>query len=358
MTPNNSGDEFPYDCETAVDLHSIPTADLLSGIDDTLFKDQLQQDQEMSHHMQTTWPAHMDRVPDIEKVDSIYKFEVDINGDSNNWLYEPKLEKIFIKMSSVMNISISYVPHPGQLFLRAMILYTSPDDMHLPVKRCANHREKDHSVNVHHILRSCHTQANYYGNDDGQLFKDRLSVVVPLGERRPNDEGQATEQIGLQFECQNSCTSGINRRPTSIMFTLETYTCELVGKKVVQFKVCSCPKRDAEREMPQKRATADSGSYPKGKKPKYQLTRSDLPGIKVEPQDEMSPPPPNATPRHSSEGVTVTLTLPNADIMCHVLECAYNKVAGEMAKNQSNNVEKYWKCLEHVNKLKEAHTEH
>lgn len=300
-------------------------------------------------------PPHWDKVPDMVKVDSDYKFEVTINGDNNNWLYVPQLEKIFIKMTSVMNINISFIPITGNLSLRAMILYTSPDEMHLAVKRCANHRESDKSKNVHHILRSCHTRAYYEGNDDGTRFKERLSVVVPLGTMQANEDGLATEQIGLQFLCQNSCVSGINRRSTSIIFTLETQKGHIVGKKVVQFKVCSCPKRDADREAPQKRVAGESGGHSRGKRPKYQLTRSEAPEIKTEPRDEAIDSSSNPSQEPVKE-VTVTLTLPT-EIMRYVLDAAYNKIAGDMAKHKDKS-EHYWKHLKHVEKLQEAYSNH
>lgn len=50
--------------------------------------------------------------------------------------------KIYIKLNSVMNVSFSYIPMNSNdyLYLRAMIVFSSPDEMHLPVNRCPNHR--------------------------------------------------------------------------------------------------------------------------------------------------------------------------------------------------------------------------
>lgn len=62
-------------------------------------------------------------------------------GENQNWLFNPKIGKVYIKLNSVMKVTLSYKPYSTtNLFLRAMILYSSPDDMHLQVKRCANHR--------------------------------------------------------------------------------------------------------------------------------------------------------------------------------------------------------------------------
>lgn len=374
--------------ETAVDLQGINTGDLLQSPLSYEQQDHIMEEYKEAHIVDQNWvhsedphlttipdaikPApiitqewvqsgepHLSRIPDLLKVETDYKFEVTINGDNNNWLYVPALEKIFIKMSSTMNINISYIPPPqgSQLYLRAMILFSNTDQMHLPVKRCANHREsdsKDNHVLNHHILRCLHPSSFYRGFEDGLFFQDRLCAMVPLCSPT-NEDGLAQEAIGLEFVCQNSCTSGINRRSTSIMFTLEEHTGKLVGKRVVQFKVCSCPKRDAEREMPEqlKRKPSGAQSHPRGKKPKYQVTLENT-EIKTEPVDSPPEPVPSPSPPGAGE-VTLTLTMPNAEAMRHVLECAFNKIAGVMASDPDNS-EKYIRLLKQTGKLRDAYT--
>lgn len=77
----------------------------------------------------------------------------------------------------------------------------------------------EHPNAVSHILRCGRRDTEYQGTDDGQKFGDKLSILVPLGK---NGYGDVTnETIALEFVCQNSCVSGINRRSTAIIFTLE-----------------------------------------------------------------------------------------------------------------------------------------
>lgn len=78
----------------------------------------------------------------MENVDTNFSFDMHIDpGENQNWLFNPKIGKVYIKINSVMKVTLSYKPYNAtNLYLRAMILYSSPDDMHLPVKRCANHR--------------------------------------------------------------------------------------------------------------------------------------------------------------------------------------------------------------------------
>lgn len=72
-----------------------------------------------------------------------------------------------------------------------------------------------------HILKCCHPNTQYVGIENGQLFGQRLSVFVPLGRSAVNEEGFASESLMLEFMCQNSCTTGINRKSTAVVFTLE-----------------------------------------------------------------------------------------------------------------------------------------
>lgn len=98
------------------------------------------------------------------------------------------------------------------------------------------------------------------------------------------------------------------------------------------FKVCSCPKRDMQREdtsfMPRKRESSAAVGY--GKRPTKMTC---LTQIKTE--------PPNPCPSNSFEEslpetpYTVTLTMPSKESMQHVLRCAYNEVTGLMANTSA-----------------------
>jgi hypothetical protein len=44
-----------------------------------------------------------------------------------------------------------------------------------------------------------------------------------------------------------SCPGGLNRRDTAVIFTLE-FGGDIIGRKVVPVRICTCPKRDLETE--------------------------------------------------------------------------------------------------------------
>lgn len=83
----------------------------------------------------------------MEVIETKYALDMHIDpGENQNWLY--KMGKVFIKLNSVMTVTLSYKPYDNSnLYLRAMIVYTSPDDMHLQVGRCANHKASNKSSN-------------------------------------------------------------------------------------------------------------------------------------------------------------------------------------------------------------------
>lgn len=307
---------------------------------------------------QPDYNQHLFHEPNLVPVDLGYNFDVTLKGDSNGWLYVPKPGKIFIKMNSPMTIDVAFTSDAELLFLRAMILFDNVNEMHLPVKRCANHSattKNNDGPDSKHILKCLHHYAKYEGNEEGRVFKDRLSVVVPLGNAvKDGDRNVSSIAISYEFACQNSCTSGINRKSTSIVFTLEDEYCKILGKKAVQFKCCSCPKRDAERERDgNKRKMAGDEPFPKGKRPKY-APRSSQVDIKTEPNDDSDAP---STPGDVElpKIVERSLQLP-VDSMKIIFRCAFNEIAGKMARDQdtppgfykklARNIRKTWESLD------------
>lgn len=309
------------------------------------------QHQQHHHHQQQVLPLvapqppylqqprvelpHLSRIPNIGKITTPYEFEVFVPADSNLVVLSPP-PKLYVKMNSKMTITTSYhQQNPNdQLLVRAMIIFSNPAEMNTPVKRCANHRLTGNESDAKNasILKVNDPKAEYHGQEDGQTFSERLSVVVPLESNELDDRGRITQNIGLEFGCQNSCVSGINRKPTSIVFTLENQIGQLIGKSAIEVKVCSCPKRDSERDqrVKSKRKGGASSSFPLGKHPK----KPRLAQVKVEPDESES----DSTNEQANEQSTaadfavteVKLNFP-ADMVPALLENAFNMIAGKMA---------------------------
>lgn len=109
----------------------------------------------------------------------------------------------------------------------------------------------------------------------------------------------------------------------------------------MNFKVCSCPRRDMEKEegvltnipFPKKRKTGDA-RFPDGKKPCKVIVKE----VKTE---TLSPPPyinaasPSFVPSNDLGARTITITMPDAESAHLVLRLAYNEIAGKMASNKN-----------------------
>lgn len=159
-------------------------------------------------------------------------------------MFSTKLNKVFVKINTILNVQTNFkIVNPArELFVRAMIVYSSQNDLAEPVKKCPNHRESSQQPFPEHILRCTIDQTAYTGVENGKLFKDKLAILIPMTAVASN------EPLKLQFTCQNSCSGGMNRKMTSIVFTLEDEFYEILGRKVLNFKVCSCPKRDKDKD--------------------------------------------------------------------------------------------------------------
>ncbi len=89
-------------------------------------------------------------------------------------------------------------------------------------------------------MKCYHPQTKYVGSENSQLFGDRLSIVVPLGRPPTNEDGIVNETIKWAFLCQNSCVTGINRKSTAVIFTLENESFVFLFEKPFshkQFKI-------------------------------------------------------------------------------------------------------------------------
>lgn len=291
-------------------------------------------------------PNHFDQLPNLVPVRSnSYEFDVVVPPDNKEWYYNPDTSKLFIKMNSTFTINASYKPTSRDqiLFLRAMILFSSPSEMHIPVKRCANHRlSNSEEAQAHNVIKSNHPKAFYYGTENGKIFSERLSVVIPIDFTKYDENGMISESFSYEFGCQNSCSSGMNRRATAIVFTLEDNNYNLLGKRCVSFKVCSCPKRDKDREMQElKRKSGATDGFPHGKRPKMPTqpatataTATATTTIKTEPDDPSSENDEQMPP--AVETTTLKIKIPT-EFTDSVLKYVHDILAGKMAETKTDN---------------------
>ncbi|XP_014284776.1 cellular tumor antigen p53 [Halyomorpha halys] len=214
----------------------------------------------------------LDFLPSLEDYPGYYDFSIDINQSQqgkSSCFYSKILKQVFIDMNKMLLIHFQLSGDVTGLFIRALPVYASPDFSGIPVTRCTVHsvesdpKGKAHSSgfcncskyeNVGHVIRSQSSDAQYYYDD----LSRRHSVLVPI---RKLQVGSQSFPIGYFFSCKTSCPGGMQRRPINIIFTLETACGDVLGRRVLGVRICSCPKRDMERL---------EKDHPKGKKRHYE----------------------------------------------------------------------------------------
>lgn len=135
----------------------------------------------IQYHQQAQ-PDHFGSHPTLVPVSTNYAFDMTVQQEQSVIFSQNKL---FIKLGSKMTFSVSYREQMRNepLFLRAMIVFSKPAEMHLAVKRCNNHRGTSTgppTSALASIIRINNPKAMYCGVENGETFGDRLSVVMPL----------------------------------------------------------------------------------------------------------------------------------------------------------------------------------
>lgn len=169
---------------------------------------------------------HLHENPCLDDLDTQYCFEVEVPMEENEkkqWYYDASVKRLYVKMDQPLTSIISYKALEGSLFVRIMPIYTSLADIRLPVNRCPNHKEKCTLTNRDHLVHyTGHDAVQYLGFENGVKFSDRLAVRIPLNKPRVvTSDGTVKEEICFKIGCLNSCSSGINRRSTALIITLE-----------------------------------------------------------------------------------------------------------------------------------------
>uniref|UniRef100_A0A336M6V4 CSON013041 protein n=1 Tax=Culicoides sonorensis TaxID=179676 RepID=A0A336M6V4_CULSO len=299
--------------------------------------------------------SHMDKPPALDEIETAVGFEVEIPGESSgktSWVYSGKFRKIYIKMNSPFTVNIKYKNYisinqqPSNLKLRIIPVFYEPEDHHMPVNRCKHH----HNDILPHILACKNQNAQHVGHPDEINYGTRLCSVVPM----TSTSSDVKENITLEFYCQNSCVSGINRRTTALIFALEKENNEIIGKRLLYFKVCSCPKRDMNKEeealnegaVQLKRRADDQLTPGRGKRPCKILVKKE---VKQEfPTPDTSPYSPQNSipmlthvetmpPQNINPGVVMPqFIMPNYELALEVLQTAIEKIAN-LSKDAKNS---------------------
>ncbi|KAL0269887.1 UNVERIFIED_CONTAM: hypothetical protein PYX00_007472 [Menopon gallinae] len=188
-------------------------------------------------------------LPAREDYPGPFSFSVLLDGvesTKNKWTYSRLLNKLYIVWDKIIPVQFKWIPSEPHLVVRALPVYTDAQDMKLAVRRCLIHSSPTDASNegfehVKHVIRSDNPGVYYEENQESE----RCSVVVPLGQLQP---GTGTVTVTYKFMCKTTCVTGMMRRPITVLFTLERSNGEVVGRQKLNVKICSCPKRDMQKD--------------------------------------------------------------------------------------------------------------
>lgn len=303
-----------------------------------VFQPQHQHDTQQYEHVPV--PAHFYQLPITENMESPWDFKIELNAESagkTSWMYSTKLNKVFVKINTALNVHASYkIAEPNQvIFVRAMIVYTSNNDLAEPVMKCPNHKAQSNVADPQHILRCTVPTTQYVGVENGKLFYEKLAVIIPMNEIAHN------EPLKLVFTCQNSCSGGMNRKMTSIIFTLENSDGRILGRQLMNFKVCSCPKRDREKDeesntkaLPKKRK-AEPAAPSTSKKIAMTIVKQESDttlSMNSEPIVTFMPSDSTVEVKREPTNSEVHIVMPNQDLKQKLLKNAFDMVSGEIQR--------------------------
>nr|CAH7760946.1 unnamed protein product [Callosobruchus chinensis] len=269
-----------------------------------------------------------------------YNFEVliDPNGSKNAWVYSVPLNKVYMNMKIPFPVDFRVHHRPDfQLYIRTTPVYSAPQFAHENVYRCINHEFAIEEVpcNVpQHIIRCNNRLAEYDGD---KTRNERLSVVIPFA--MPQTGTDNVREM-FEFVCKNSCPMpGMNRRAIEVIFTLEDMSRNIYGRQVLNVRVCSCPKRDKEKD--EKEYYTGKLKPPQGKKRKMEK-----PDKKVAISSD-----------NEFKEYFITIPIVGRHNAQQLLKYSHDLMAGEVVRRANNGTDiPFKKCLSKINaKISQYH---
>ena len=170
---------------------------------------------------------------------------------SIRYTYSKLLNKLFVQRNEICPVLFKCVnnPPPGS-FIKVMPYFKNSLDSSDIVKTCLLHNTAcvdneqsalGHLVQAHLPSHYSVTKVIYDVTEEGQKY-----VLIPCDEL--NECGREHFTVRFKFTCLSSCKSGINRRPTVLVFCLQSPDGFTLGRRVVDLCICTRPGRDRIKE--------------------------------------------------------------------------------------------------------------
>ncbi|XP_045503406.1 cellular tumor antigen p53 [Colias croceus] len=191
-----------------------------------------------------------------------FTVEIDaVNTKKKKYLYSHRLNRIYVDMGCNFSVGFRWDAEKlcgRDVFVRATTVFAELAQAEKRVERCYQHSHESSNAGTEravtmNVLRSARAlgSAGVYYCGRAERSDSWYSVAVRL---------DAPADLAYVFACKSSCSSGINRRPINVIFTLEDICGKVYGRQSVGARVCSCPRRDMLRDE-------EDAEVPRGKRP-------------------------------------------------------------------------------------------
>lgn len=244
---------------------------------------------------------------------------------ANGFQYSDKLQKVFINMNQSLPINFEWMPTLNDIYIRAALVFELDEYSNDVVKMCPNHLQPGEMLYKGHVLICEGPNSIHQAGTDGHhsICTDVSGVNI------------SNTKLLYKFRCKNSCSNGMNRRATKIKFTLESNLGEILGCQTLLVRICSCPKRDKDKEESEK-----------------DVARSDVPRGKKRKSNTSAPIPPEGKKlmeySNTKKGIQLVVNLPDHDDSEGALICLHDYLSGKA--NRTKNFERYNPYIKILNK--------
>ena len=182
---------------------------------------------------------------------------VEVTGKQRqNVQYSGLLKKLYIRQNHAAQLRLVYSGSGDRkLSVSACLMFTNPDQAQHHVTACYQHsRRSDGELKdalAEFVLRMSSDSLNVkYAS-----FKNGRKFVQIDNLPSTNQSSNQCTSVSVKFTDLSSCPGGINRRDTSLVLALTDHSGQLMGRRVLPVRICTCPKRDREKDEREERET-------------------------------------------------------------------------------------------------------
>lgn len=167
--------------------------------------------------------------------------------------YSEELHKLFIKQNRVVALQVTHSLAGTSLDLEVGLVFSSPEHRDSPVSVCMLH-SRETSGHPSSRLAAFPIRLTCPGRAVKYIELPSGAKIARLENLPAASLGSWGTTVNLKFTDLSSCPGGANRRETSLVLNL-CQGSELVGRRVLPLRVCTCPRRDLAMELRARQST-------------------------------------------------------------------------------------------------------